>query len=605
MLKKTLVMLVVVATMLTNIGLITALADMKSEAKQIDLNKPVTDNLPKSDSVRYYKVELDKPGNVVLRFTHGNVEKIGESWSITMYDSTEAIVQSFDSKGTETVSESINTYLSAGTYYVRVNTRYNIYHSDSDYTLTVNFTENTGGFEIEPNNTRDKATLISEVNKPIVGNLRTRDDVDWYSITLQKPGRIVLHFTHGNVEKIGESWTITMFDSTEAVVQSFDSKGTETVSESINTYLSAGTYYIRINARYNMYHSDKDYSLTVNFTENTGGFEIEPNDVMEKATPIREINKPITGNLSLSSDVDWFKFTIENPGNIVMGFAHGNAEKFGESWMIKLFDGTGKELLTYASKGDVTTGESDSVSLGKGEYYVKVAVGYTMYYSNLDYNLTIKSSVATFTKPADVDSPPAGGNVSEWAKEEIAKAEDMGLIPEVLQNADLTKPITRAEFAAVSVKTYESLSGDKATSATTNPFADCNDAEVLKAYNLGITAGMSATTFEPNRLLSREEAATMLTRVFKKVTMIGWTLQSDNDFSFVYTKPAPFADDAQISNWAKDSVYFMVANEIIKGMGNNKFAPKNTTSVEDAQRYANATREQALIIAVRMVENLK
>ena len=43
----------------------------------------------------------------------------------------------------------------------------------------------------------------------------------------------------------------------------------------------------------------------------------------------------------------------------------------------------------------------------------------------------------------------------------------------------------------------------------------------------------------------------------------------------------------------------------INGVGNNKFAPKNITSEEEANGYANATREQALIIAVRMVENLK
>ena len=55
----------------------------------------------------------------------------------------------------------------------------------------------------------------------------------------------------------------------------------------------------------------------------------------------------------------------------------------------------------------------------------------------------------------------------------------------------------------------------------------------------------------------------------------------------------------------KDSVYFMVANNIIKGMGDNKFAPRNTTSQEEAEGYATATREQALVIAVRMVENLK
>ena len=49
----------------------------------------------------------------------------------------------------------------------------------------------------------------------------------------------------------------------------------------------------------------------------------------------------------------------------------------------------------------------------------------------------------------------------------------------------------------------------------------------------------------------------------------------------------------------------MAANSIINGMEDNKFAPKNTTSAEEAQHYANATREQALAIAVRMVDNLK
>jgi hypothetical protein len=49
----------------------------------------------------------------------------------------------------------------------------------------------------------------------------------------------------------------------------------------------------------------------------------------------------------------------------------------------------------------------------------------------------------------------------------------------------------------------------------------------------------------------------------------------------------------------------MVANEIIRGVGENQFAPQNVTDAEKAQGYANATREQALLIAVRMVENLR
>lgn len=190
---------------------------------------------------------------------------------------------------------------------------------------------------------------------------------------------------------------------------------------------------------------------------------------------------------------------------------------------------------------------------------------------------------------------------SEWAQTYVQQAEELGLIPEVLEGADLTQPINRLEFAAVSVKVYEALSGTAALPAITNPFTDTSDIEVLKAYNLGVTAGTSATTFSPTVLLNREQAATMLTRVFQRVTIPGWP---ENNPPLEYVKPAAFADDADISDWAKDSVYFMAANGIIAGVGNNRFAPKATTTEQQAQGYAQATREQALTIAVRMVQNL-
>lgn len=201
-------------------------------------------------------------------------------------------------------------------------------------------------------------------------------------------------------------------------------------------------------------------------------------------------------------------------------------------------------------------------------------------------------------------SAPSVGNTSDWAKSEIEKADKLGLIPDSLKGADLTKPITRAEFAAVSVKVYEALSGVKAIPAVNNPFTDTKDVEVLKAYNVGVTSGTAADKFSPDVLLNREQAATMLTRVFKKVSLAGWTLADDAKFTLPYTKPAVFADDKDISDWAKDSVYFMAANGIIGGTGNNNFSPKAVTDAQKAQGYANATREQALAIAVRMVEKL-
>lgn len=219
-------------------------------------------------------------------------------------------------------------------------------------------------------------------------------------------------------------------------------------------------------------------------------------------------------------------------------------------------------------------------------------------------NITDNKRINSATIHFNSTGPNAVGPSSDWAKPEMEKAEEMDLIPEVLKNQDLTKPITRAEFAAVSVKVFENLSGGKAVPIVNNPFTDTKDVEVLKAYGIGAVNGTSAATFTPDALLNREQCATMLTRVFKRITLAGWTLDTDSRFKLDYVMPARFADDAEISDYARDSVYFMAANGIINGVGSNRFAPKNTTTAQEAQGYANATREQALAIAVRMVENL-
>ena len=190
---------------------------------------------------------------------------------------------------------------------------------------------------------------------------------------------------------------------------------------------------------------------------------------------------------------------------------------------------------------------------------------------------------------------------SNWAKKELAEAQERGLIPECLESQDLSKPINRAEFAAVSVKVYEELTNVSAK-AGANPFKDTRDAEVLKAYAIGITNGTSPSTFSPNVILNREQAATMLTRILKKAADSSWTLDTDTRYSLVYTRGALFADNAEISKFAWDSVYFMAANGIISGIGNNKFSPRATTDAETAKGYASATREQALLIALRMVK---
>lgn len=119
-----------------------------------------------------------------------------------MFDSIENVVLKFESKGSDATRKSMNAYLSRGTYYVLV-TSVGIYsHNDADYKLTVNYTENKDEFEIEQNSDRENATVISEVNKPITGNIRVESDIDFYKITLQNPGKVNLVFNHSKANSV-------------------------------------------------------------------------------------------------------------------------------------------------------------------------------------------------------------------------------------------------------------------------------------------------------------------------------------------------------------------------------------------------------------------
>lgn len=186
-------------------------------------------------------------------------------------------------------------------------------------------------------------------------------------------------------------------------------------------------------------------------------------------------------------------------------------------------------------------------------------------------------------------------DASNWARPELDKAADYGLIPNSLIGADMTKTITREEFAEVTIKLYEKATGFTPYITVANPFTDTKNPEILKAYQIGITSGTSATTFDPNKLINREQVATMLSRAIR-------IMVPNTDFS---TDGAPtFKDENNISIWALEHVHYMSKTGIIKGTDGN-FMPKAVTSAQIASGYANTTREQAIAMGVRAFEKYK
>jgi hypothetical protein len=121
---------------------------------------------------------------------------------------------------------------------------------------------------------------------------------------------------------------------------------------------------------------------------------------------------------------------------------------------------------------------------------------------------------------------------------------------------------------------------------------------------LQLVNGVSSSKFAPSDDLTREQMAAMLCRVYKLYQNPDWTLTNDASYPLDISGAAKFSDDAQISAYARESVYFMSKSGIIQGVGNNKFAPKNTTTQQAAVGYANATREQAIAMALRTLNTL-
>ncbi|MBO5561608.1 MAG: S-layer homology domain-containing protein [Firmicutes bacterium] len=287
---------------------------------------------------------------------------------------------------------------------------------------------------------------------------------------------------------------------------------------------------------------------------------------------------------------------------------HWNGGSGSKPGTISIYDGNTEQevgtFLAYSRNNNTYWDCFPEVYLGPGSYYVKDSDWATASYNSGapggmvelrgEWVKDVPQGLQNNDEPTYIEPKSSGSELpytySEWAQNDIQRAYSAGIIPSSLYGDDLRRPINRGIFASVAVNVYEKMSGDK-LKAGSNPFNDSSAEDVLKAYNADIVAGTSTNTFSPNSNLTREQAAAMLTRAYKKTVFDGWSLS--NDYELDYNSNSHFADYEDIRPYARDSVGFMASNGVITGMGNNMFVPGGTL-----------TKEQAIAIAVRMTDKL-
>ena len=197
---------------------------------------------------------------------------------------------------------------------------------------------------------------------------------------------------------------------------------------------------------------------------------------------------------------------------------------------------------------------------------------------------------ATWKDKAEVDVTEMFSDVTKnWAYPGIQYCVTHQLMSGVGGNLFAPKmTTTRAQI----VQILYNLEGEPKVSGTT-PFTDLTqnwykDA-VLWAYQTGVVVGTSATTFEPDRPVTREQIAVILMEYMTRVLKLErtWT---PADLSV-------FPDAGSVSGWAKDALADAVALGLISGASNG-----GQTYLEP---QGSATREQVATILMEFCKNVK
>lgn len=183
------------------------------------------------------------------------------------------------------------------------------------------------------------------------------------------------------------------------------------------------------------------------------------------------------------------------------------------------------------------------------------------------------------SEPTDLFSAELAGH---WGEKEIRSMLEQKIVKGDDNNSlSLLHPVTRAEFAALLVR---ALGLDQLE--YNGEFADVNAGEWYAGYSAtakayGLMDGSEGFAF-PENTITREEMTKMLTASYRYL----YPEKEVPDGAEVY-----YADDEDISDWAREYVKRASALGLLKGVGNEKFAPR-----------ADVLREQAFVAVYRLIQ---
>lgn len=200
------------------------------------------------------------------------------------------------------------------------------------------------------------------------------------------------------------------------------------------------------------------------------------------------------------------------------------------------------------------------------------------------------------TEPTEPIDPPEPSE--PWYITYGKRAAEYGLLPDSLENVDLSRPATRAEVAEL---LFRSLPvSELAAINAVNTLPDYVDFapywnSVITLYQAGILSGQDKYgTFCPENSIRRSELASMLTRLVRPEQRVKKQFAPAPTGMKVFSVPSspqnPYID-VPANSWYAKFVQIQHALGLMSGTGENKFSPDGT-----------ATVAQVTAVAVRVYE---
>lgn len=255
-----------------------------------------------------------------------------------------------------------------------------------------------------------------------------------------------------------------------------------------------------------------------------------------------------------------------------------------DTYTLAVADADGKEVVGFekahrvtlpvngSSNVTVAKVEGDKLTYVGGQY--DAATRTITFYTNELGDFVVVENSASFNDIANLN----------WAKDKIQLLADKGLLlGKGNGKFDPNGNVTRAEFTTMLVRAFNLNASTELTFNDVSENAWYHDAiSAAKAY--GIVNGRSASVFDPNAKITREEMASMAANALKAV------LEFENP-SNAEELLSKFVDGDKVVAVHRTNVAMLKNEGIIQGKGKNNYDPKGT-----------ATRAEAAVVLASLVD---